>query len=237
MAKIPVLEIFGPTIQGEGRVIGRKTMFVRTAGCDYRCSWCDSSFTWDGSMKDEIQMMTAEEIYDRLYEIGGDCFNHVTISGGNPALIKGIQDLVVLFEEKNIESALETQGSRFPPWMRQINDLTISPKPPSSGMKPNIQILDEVIEQCVKETLNLKVVVFDDDDYEFAKYIHHRYPDLPFYLQVGNPYLDDEVENHTARLLERYENLVDKVMQSNDMNQVYVLPQLHTLLWSNMKGV
>lgn len=237
MAKIPVLEIFGPTIQGEGRVIGRKTMFVRTAGCDYRCSWCDSSFTWDGSMKDEIQMMTAEEIYDRLYEIGGDCFNHVTISGGNPALIKGIQDLVDLFEEKNIESALETQGSRFQPWMRQINDLTISPKPPSSGMKPNIQILDEVIEQCVKETLNLKVVVFDDDDYEFAKYIHHRYPDLPFYLQVGNPYLDDEVENHTARLLERYENLVDKVMQSNDMNQIYVLPQLHTLLWSNMKGV
>lgn len=237
MAKIPVLEIFGPTIQGEGRVIGRKTMFVRTAGCDYRCSWCDSSFTWDGSMKDEIQMMTAEEIYDRLYEIGGDCFNHVTISGGNPALIKGIQDLVDLFEEKNIESALETQGSRFQPWMRQINDLTISPKPPSSSMKPNIQILDEVIEQCVKETLNLKVVVFDDDDYEFAKSIHHRYPDLPFYLQVGNPYLDDEVENHTARLLERYENLVDKVMQSNDMNQIYVLPQLHTLLWSNMKGV
>ncbi|MDQ7113690.1 7-carboxy-7-deazaguanine synthase QueE [Staphylococcus simulans] len=237
MAKIPVLEIFGPTIQGEGRVIGRKTMFVRTAGCDYRCSWCDSSFTWDGSMKDEIQMMTAEEIYDRLYEIGGDCFNHVTISGGNPALIKGIQDLVDLFEEKNIESALETQGSRFQPWMRQINDLTISPKPPSSSMKPNIQILDEVIEQCVKETLNLKVVFFDDDDYEFAKYIHHRYPDLPFYLQVGNPYLDDEVENHTARLLERYENLVDKVMQSNDMNQIYVLPQLHTLLWSNMKGV
>lgn len=237
MAKIPVLEIFGPTIQGEGRVIGRKTMFVRTAGCDYRCSWCDSSFTWDSSMKDEIQMMTAEEIYDRLYEIGGDCFNHVTISGGNPALIKGIQDLVDLFEEKNIESALETQGSRFQPWMRQINDLTISPKPPSSGMKPNIQILDEVIEQCVKETLNLKVVVFDDEDYEFAKQMHHRYPDLPFYLQVGNPYLDDEVENHTARLLERYENLVDKVMQSNDMNQVYVLPQLHTLLWSNMKGV
>lgn len=237
MAKIPVLEIFGPTIQGEGRVIGRKTMFVRTAGCDYRCSWCDSSFTWDGSMKDEIQMMTAEEIYDRLYEIGGDCFNHVTISGGNPALIKEIQDLVDLFEEKNIESALETQGSRFQPWMRQINDLTISPKPPSSGMKPNLQILDEVIDQCVKETLNLKVVVFDDEDYEFAKQMHHRYPDIPFYLQVGNPYLDDEVENHTARLLKRYEDLVEKVMQSNDMNQVYVLPQLHTLLWSNMKGV
>ena len=107
MAKIPVLEIFGPTIQGEGRVIGRKTMFVRTAGCDYRCSWCDSAFTWDGSAKEDIKLMTAEEIYDALLEIGGHRFNHVTISGGNPALIKGIQELVDLFEDKHIYTALE----------------------------------------------------------------------------------------------------------------------------------
>lgn len=236
-AKIPVLEIFGPTIQGEGRVIGRKTMFVRTAGCDYRCSWCDSAFTWDGSAKEDIQLMTAEEIYNQLKKIGGDRFDHVTISGGNPALIKGIQDFVDLFEEKQIYTALETQGSKFQPWMRQINDLTISPKPPSSNMKPNIDILDSVIEQCIESTLNLKVVIFDDDDYEFAKMIHHRYPNIPFYLQVGNPYLDDDVDNHTEKLLSRYEALVDRVMASNDMNQVYVLPQLHTLLWSNKKGV
>lgn len=236
-AKIPVLEIFGPTIQGEGRVIGRKTMFVRTAGCDYRCSWCDSAFTWDGSAKEDIKLMTAEEIYNQLKKIGGDRFDHVTISGGNPALIKGIQDLVDLFEEKQIYTALETQGSKFQPWMRQINDLTISPKPPSSNMKPNIDILDSVIEQCIESTLNLKVVIFDDDDYEFAKMINHRYPNIPFYLQVGNPYLDDDVDNHTEKLLSRYEALVDRVMASNDMNQVYVLPQLHTLLWSNKKGV
>lgn len=238
MAKIPVLEIFGPTIQGEGRVIGRKTMFVRTAGCDYRCSWCDSSFTWDGSAKEDIRMMTAEEIYSELYEIGGDMFNHVTISGGNPALIKGIQELVDLFETKNIYSALETQGSKFQPWMTQIDDLTISPKPPSSKMKPNLLVLDEVIEQCEHDTLNLKVVIFDDEDYDFAKMIHHRYPSIPFYLQVGNPYLDGEhVAQHTEKLLSLYEDLVTRVMESSDMNNVYVLPQLHTLLWSNKKGV
>ena len=237
MAKIPVLEVFGPTIQGEGRVIGRKTMFVRTAGCDYRCSWCDSAFTWDGSAKEDIQLMSAEEIYNKLREIGGNNFNHVTISGGNPALIKGIQDLVDLFEEHHIQTAIETQGSKFQPWMTQIDDLTISPKPPSSNMKPNLDILDSVIEQCVPESLNLKVVIFDEDDFEFAKMIHHRYPTIPFYLQVGNPYLDDEVDNHTAKLLQRYEQLVERVMTSSDMNNVYVLPQLHTLLWSNMKGV
>ena len=105
-------------------------------------------------------------------------------------------------------------------------------------MKPNLPILDDVIAKCVPETLNLKVVIFDDDDYEFAKMIHHRYPDIPFYLQVGNPYLDGEyVEAHTEKLLSLYETLVDRVMVSNDMNNVYVLPQLHTLLWSNKKGV
>ena len=41
-------------------------MFVRTAGCDYRCSWCDSAFTWDGSAKEDIKLMTTEEIYNQL---------------------------------------------------------------------------------------------------------------------------------------------------------------------------
>ena len=102
--------------------------------------------------------MTAEEIYDKLYEIAGDSFNHVTISGGNPALIKGIQSLVDLFDSKNIQSALETQGSKFQPWMTQIDDLTISPKPPSSKMKPNLPILDDVIAKCVPKHLTLRLL-------------------------------------------------------------------------------
>ena len=46
-----------------------KTMFVRTAGCDYRCSWCDSAFTWDGGAKDDIELLTAQDIYDRLKKL------------------------------------------------------------------------------------------------------------------------------------------------------------------------
>ena len=50
---IPVAEIFGPTIQGEGPHVGMKTLFVRVAGCDFKCAWCDSKFAWkiDGSVK------------------------------------------------------------------------------------------------------------------------------------------------------------------------------------------
>ena len=43
---IPVAEIFGPTIQGEGPHVGMQTLFVRVAGCDFKCAWCDSKFAW-----------------------------------------------------------------------------------------------------------------------------------------------------------------------------------------------
>lgn len=142
MAKgIPVLEIFGPTIQGEGMVIGQKTMFVRTAGCDYSCSWCDSAFTWDGSAKKDIRWMTAEEIFAELKDIGGDAFSHVTISGGNPALLKQLDAFIELLKENNIRAALETQGTVYQDWFTLIDDLTISPKPPSSKMVTNFQSL------------------------------------------------------------------------------------------------
>ena len=81
--KLPVLEIFGPTFQGEGRAIGQKTMFVRTAGCDYHCDWCDSAFTWDGSEKPT--RMTADEVIAELDKLGS--YDYVTLSGGNPAIL------------------------------------------------------------------------------------------------------------------------------------------------------
>ncbi|WP_027408358.1 7-carboxy-7-deazaguanine synthase QueE [Anoxybacteroides tepidamans] len=239
---IPVLEIFGPTIQGEGMVIGQKTMFVRTAGCDYSCRWCDSAFTWDGTAKEEIQQMTAEEVWNRLAELGGDRFNHVTISGGNPALLKSLDELVQLLKIKGIRIALETQGSRWQDWFYDIDDLTISPKPPSSGMDTNFTILDEIIKKLTDKgrmsNISLKVVVFDDEDFEYAKNIHERYPAVPFYLQVGN---DDvsETDDLTLRvkLLNQLEWLVEKVVHTPEMNDVRVLPQLHALLWGNKRGV
>jgi len=239
MSSIPVLEIFGPTIQGEGMVVGRKTMFVRTAGCDYRCSWCDSAFTWDGSAKADIQRMTADEIWDQLVAIGDDRFDHVTISGGNPALLSTIGELVQLLRKKGIQIALETQGSRWQMWMLHIDDLTLSPKPPSSGMKTNFNVLDQIIEQSKpQKNRSLKVVVFDDADFKFAVDIHERYKDVPFFLQVGNDAITStDTVALTQHLLEKYEWLVDKTIASEEMNHVRVLPQLHTLLWGNKRGV
>ena len=235
---IPVLEIFGPTVQGEGAVIGRKTMFVRTAGCDYRCSWCDSAFTWDGSAKKDIRNMMPEEIYNELKELGGDAFDHVTISGGNPALLPHIDGLLQLFKEKGITSALETQGSKYQPWFQNIDELTISPKPPSSGMKTDFDKLAFILNEVGRQSVSLKVVVFDEDDLAFAKTVHQRFPDVPFYLQVGNDQLSETDDGKLlAYLASRYEWLINLVMPDPDFKRVRVLPQLHTFVWGNKKGV
>lgn len=242
MKKIPVLEIFGPTIQGEGMVIGQKTMFVRTAGCDYSCSWCDSAFTWDGSAKDDIRQLTADDIWSELVQLGGDRFSHVTISGGNPALLTNLFELVSLLKQNGKKIAIETQGSKYQEWLKDIDDLTISPKPPSSGMKTDFDKLDEIIEkvsiQNQENLISLKVVVFDLNDLAYAKKVHLRYPSIPFYLQVGN---EDVSKSDTTELVQtlltKYEWLIEQVIEDRDLNDVRVLPQLHTLVWGNKRGV
>lgn len=239
--KTPVMEIFGPTIQGEGMVIGQKTMFVRTAGCDYSCSWCDSKFTWDGSEKDSIRMLEAEEIIQELDELALGRYNHVTISGGNPGLLKSLDELISLLHERGHKVALETQGSKWKPWFNDIDELTISPKPPSSGMVTNYSVLDEIIRTLQKEQkgrFSLKVVIFTDADFEYAVDLYKRYPEVDWYLQVGNDdleTLDDAAL--VAHLLRKYEALIDRVMESKELNNVKVLPQLHTYLWGNKRGV
>jgi 7-carboxy-7-deazaguanine synthase len=240
MKKIPVLEIFGPTIQGEGMVIGQKTMFVRTAGCDYSCAWCDSAFTWDGSAKEDIRLLTAREIWNELKEIGGERFSHVTISGGNPALLSNLDELLRIFEENDIQSALETQGSRWQEWFYDIDDLTISPKPPSSNMNTDFEKLDFIIQNLLENEskFSLKVVVFDDEDLQYAKMVHHRYHNVPFYIQTGNPEVMEENTNKlVSDLLNDYETLIEKVSLDQELNHVRVLPQLHTIVWGNKRGV
>ncbi|MED1913953.1 7-carboxy-7-deazaguanine synthase QueE [Bacillus thuringiensis] len=238
---IPVLEIFGPTIQGEGMVIGQKTMFVRTAGCDYRCSWCDSAFTWDGSARDEIRQMSPEAVWEELTRLGGDRFSHVTISGGNPALLAGIGDLISLLKEHGIRTAVETQGSKWQAWLPLIDDITISPKPPSSGMETDFQALDRIVHELLEQKhpgLSLKVVVFDDADFAYARTIHQRFPEVPFYLQPGNSDLTDaDTPRLRDKLLESFEWLIDQAMATPDMNDAKVLPQLHALVWGNKRGV
>ena len=88
----------------------------------------------------------------------------------------------------------------------------------------------------------LKIVVFDDGDYEYARSVARRYVGLPIYLQVGNPTpliaANGEISETASNdhLLDRLRWLIRRVTEDYWF-EATVLPQLHVLTWGNRRGV
>lgn len=233
MSDIRISEIFGPTIQGEGALIGQPTVFVRTGGCDYRCSWCDTLHAVDSAYRHEWKPMSAAAIMAEVEKLSGGKPLMVSLSGGNPA-IQPLGELIKLGKSRAYRFALETQGSVAQDWFSDLDVLTLSPKPPSSGMETDWGKLAACIPQNDTAQAVLKCVVFDETDYEYARGVAARFPQLPFYIQPGNHRVEGESDNEG--LTSRLRWLVEKV--ANDQwFDVTVLPQLHVMIWGNKKGV
>ncbi len=229
---IRISEIFGPTIQGEGALIGQPTVFVRTGGCDYRCTWCDTLHAVDSKYREDWKPMSALAIMGKIEELSGDKPLMISLSGGNPA-IQLLGGLIKLGKAKGYKFALETQGSIAQDWFADLDVLTLSPKPPSSGMKTDWAKFDECLRSADgKPQIAMKIVIFDDVDYRYAQDAAERYPHLPLYLQPGNDIEKTSMDALTARM--RW--LVDKV-KDDQWFSATVLPQLHVMLWGNMRGV
>ncbi len=235
---IVVSEIFGPVVQGEGALIGRPTLFVRTGGCDFRCAWCDTLYAVLPEYRADWTPMSADAILGQLHELCSGKPMLVTLSGGNPAL-QPLQSLLDLGHNAGYSFALETQGNVARDWFGDLDYLVLSPKPPSSGMAVNWQRLDDCF-QCAQSAkppqTSLKIVVFDEHDYQFARQVGTRYPALPLYLQVGNTAPESSAELEISLLLERLRWLCERVL-SDGWHNAIVLPQLHVLIYGNRRGV
>lgn len=236
MTPLRIAEIFGPTIQGEGALIGLPTVFVRAGGCDYRCSWCDSMHAVDSAFRDSWAAMTPAQVWARVRELSGGRPLTVSISGGNPA-IQDFAPLIALGRAEGYDFALETQGSVARDWFADLAMLVLSPKPPSSGQTPDWTVFDA----CVAAgqgagSVVMKIVVFDDADYAWARAVADRHPDLPLILQPGNPDVDPTTPVAAQDVADRLLWLVEKVT-ADGWFRPRLLPQLHVMLWGNKRGV
>ncbi len=236
---IRVSEIFGPTIQGEGALIGLPTVFVRTGGCDYRCAWCDSLHAVDAEFRHEWTPMQAGEIMAEVARLSGGRPLLVTLSGGNPA-IQPLAPLIEAGRARGYRFAMETQGSVARDWFAGLDMLVLSPKPPSSGMGVDWDMFDACLAAAKGAETVLKIVVFDEADYLWARQVAGRYPALPLVLQPGNhtpppPGDDSAVVDHEG-IAARMRWLVGRVT-ADGWFAARVLPQLHVALWGNRRGV
>lgn len=237
--QIRISEIFGPTIQGEGALIGQPTVFVRTGGCDYRCRWCDTMYAVDSKFRNDWLPMDAENIMLEVTRLSADMPLMVSLSGGNPA-IQPLQSLIRLGKSRGYRFALETQGSVARQWFNELDVLTLSPKPPSSEMSTDWQVLQQCVELGNEpvETV-LKLVVFDETDYQYARQVSARFPSLPIFLQPGNHTPPQPQEATTVDLNGIHQTMQWLIQHAIDDKwyRPTILPQLHVMLWGNQRGV
>ena len=102
----PIIEQF-LSVDGEGPTAGRLAAFVRFQGCNLRCSWCDTTYSFE--QENVTAYRTAEEIYKIIKESGASC---VTLTGGEPLLQPEIGSLLkILNEDDSLLTHIETNGS------------------------------------------------------------------------------------------------------------------------------
>jgi 7-carboxy-7-deazaguanine synthase len=117
--KIKINEIFF-SIQGEGKLAGLPSVFIRTSGCNLRCTWCDTPET---SWESRGESLEIDEILDRVSD---HATQYVVLTGGEPMIASGIEELTRRLEDGGYHITIETAATV---WKDVVGDLaSISPK-------------------------------------------------------------------------------------------------------------
>lgn len=211
------------SIDGEGPTAGELATFIRFQGCNLRCAWCDTTYSFNES--EITERLSAKEIYDYIKSTN---ITNVTLTGGEPLIQDNIEELLeILDKDSSLKVHIETNGA--------VNISSIKNK-----FKNIILILDyklpssKMTKAMVEENFNLvdendvyKFVLGSQEDLQVAYEIIEKY-DLTnkcliyFSPVFGSIELDSIVE----------------FMKEKNLNKVRLQVQLHKVIWDpNMKGV
>ena len=159
----PVMEMFY-SLQGEGYHQGRAAYFIRLAGCDVGCVWCDVKESWDAS---KHPVLSIEEIVSSALAHPGRL---AIITGGEP-LLYNLDALTTALKKAGFEINMETSGSS--PMSGKWDWVCLSPKKFKAPLTESIAAASE-----------LKVVIFNKHDFEWAEtYAKQVAPKCKLYLQ------------------------------------------------------
>ncbi|MCD4748370.1 MAG: 7-carboxy-7-deazaguanine synthase QueE [Thermoanaerobaculales bacterium] len=118
-----ISEVF-TSLQGEGSLVGTPSFFIRTSGCNLRCSWCDTPYT---SWKAEGRRYSVDELVNLARQSG---VAHVVVTGGEPLLQREIGLLTGALREAGLHLTVETAGTLAPAFDCDL--LSLSPKTENS---------------------------------------------------------------------------------------------------------
>jgi len=224
--QLQVTEIF-KSIQGESSLAGTPCIFIRLTGCNLRCSYCDTTYAYEGG-----KSLSVNEV---LSKIDGYKCNLVEITGGEPLLQLEVYTLIQALLERDRYVLIETNGSID---IEKIQ--TLKQSQDSGSERVGIKIIMDIkcpdsnmSEKMNLENLNrldkndeVKFVINSRGDYEWAKNIIKKYsPDKKCHILISPVY-----DNLTA------EELSEWIL--NDNLNVRLNLQIHKYIWGeSVRGV
>ncbi|MCB2294691.1 putative 7-carboxy-7-deazaguanine synthase QueE [Clostridium algoriphilum] len=220
--KFKVVEKF-VSVNGEGPLSGQLVVFIRFAGCNLHCSYCDT--TWANKKDVSYDFMTSSDIYKYIKSTG---IHNVTLTGGEPLLQEGLVELLdILSIDSALHVEIETNGSVLLDKFLCIDNppsFTLDYKLPGSNMEDKMD-LNNYKYLSYKDTV--KFVAGSMEDLQKSKYIIDKY----------------ELSNKTNVYISPVFGQIDledivEYMKDNKMNGVNLQMQLHKIIWDpNKRGV
>ncbi|MBO5667598.1 MAG: radical SAM protein [Lentisphaeria bacterium] len=211
---LPVVETFA-SIQGESTHAGRKCFFIRLAGCNLRCNYCDTVYAWDGG--------TARSVDFLVREVKNSGLDLVEVTGGEPLIHAETPELLQALLDAGKEVLLETNGSvsiaGIPAAVRKILDC----KTPGSGMSDCNDFNNYQLLQAHDE---VKFVISGRDDFDWAAGIIEKYR---LWQKTENLIFSPVWGRVTFEELAQW--VVDCPLP------VRMQLQMHKLIWGDRKGV
>ena len=203
-----VVEIFR-TVEGEGRWVGLPITFIRLEGCNLRCEWCDTPYSYNGFSYKEYPL---NELFKIVEGFG---LKRVCITGGEPFYSRNLPLLIKKFLDNSYKVFVETNGTLWLPEIKNIfNDnlyITCSPKPPLYYVNPELIPFISELKFVVDKNLTIENII--------------------------NPALDKLLKNDVivlqpeSNLPERVEkalNLQDELLKKGIESRI--IPQCHKVL-------
>jgi 7-carboxy-7-deazaguanine synthase len=227
---VKIAEIFY-SIQGEGALVGVPSVFVRTSGCNLRCTWCDTPYT---SWNPEGEDLSIDQIAET---VKGFQAHHVIITGGEPMIAPEMVRLTAMLHEAKFHITIETAGTVYAPVGCDL--MSISPKLSNSvphereggrwaARHDRLRYQPEVLERLIREyAYQLKFVVASPGDLDEINKVRDD-------LHAERERIILMPEGTTRELLQQRGLWLAEVCKANGYRYS---PRLHIDLWGDRRGV
>jgi 7-carboxy-7-deazaguanine synthase len=226
--RLEVCEVY-ESIQGEGPSVGLPSVFVRLAGCNLRCCWCDTRYAWDLESTDPEVELRVFDVRELAEQVGAAVARRVVLTGGEPLRQQSALVRLVAHLPADLSLEVETNGTFLPQpeLVDRVEQWNVSAKLSNSGVCVQRRVQPQAL-HALRDTGRawLKLVVQTDADLREAQLL---------VAQLGWP-RPQVLLMPLAATRKQYRDRAPRVAEACAALGFRFSPRLHLELWDGARG-